>query len=349
MNSLVESLGARARSLALNAGLGVDKALELTLDEAAELATIEAEASVAVEVRDSLIGYGALSPFLADPLVEEIWMNQPNELFVFRSGSVERVPIKLDAENQRIVIDRMLRSVGRRIDRSSPFADASLPDGSRLHVVMPDITKDHLSFNLRKFAQTKVTLQKLEASGTLTSEQYLLLSKAIQGKKSVLISGATAAGKTTLLNALINSLPSIDRVVSVDDTFELAFGARDAVAMQTRPPSIEGSGEVDLRRLVRESLRMRPTWLVVGEVRGGEAAELLIALNSGLPALCTIHANSADQALTKLVTLPMLAASNFDAKFVSDVVAGSIGLVVHCVQGAGGKRSVAEVKVLENA
>jgi pilus assembly protein CpaF len=342
MNSLVEAIGARARSIALNSGLGVEKALEISLDEVAEHSAIFAEASVATEVRQALAGYGSLTQFIEDPEVEEIWMNRPNELFAFRSGSVERHVVRLDAEEQRIIIDRMLRSAGRRIDRTSPFADASLPDGSRLHVVIPDITREHLSFNLRKFS-------KSEANRTINEGQHRLILQALESKKSVLISGATAAGKTTLLNAILNSLPKSDRVVSVEDTLELAFADRDAVAMQTRPASIEGGGEIDLRRLVRESLRMRPTWLVVGEVRGGEAAELLIALNSGLPALCTIHANSADQALTKLVTLPMLAHSNVDPRFVTEVVRNCIGLVVHCTQSDAGVRTVAEVKVLADA
>lgn len=349
MNSLVEAIGARARSIALNSGLGVEKALEISLDEAAEHSAIFAEASVATEVRQALAGYGSLTQFIEDPEVEEIWMNRPNELFAFRSGSVERHVVRFDAEEQRIIIDRMLRSAGRRIDRTSPFADASLPDGSRLHVVIPDITREHLSFNLRKFSKSKATLDELEANRTINEGQHRLILQALESKKSVLISGATAAGKTTLLNAILNSLPKSDRVVSVEDTLELAFADRDAVAMQTRPASIEGGGEIDLRRLVRESLRMRPTWLVVGEVRGGEAAELLIALNSGLPALCTIHANSADQALTKLVTLPMLAQSNVDPRFVTEVVRNCIGLVVHCTQSDAGVRTVAEVKVLADA
>jgi pilus assembly protein CpaF len=253
------------------------------------------------------------------------------------------VPLALSDTQVRDLVERMLHATGRRVDLSQPFVDASLPDGSRLHVVIPDITRRHWAVNVRKFLPAFRDLDRLAAAGSLTAEAVALLRDAMRDGRSVLVSGATHAGKTTLLGAMIAACPPSHRVVTVEETFELAVDAPDLVALQGRQPSLEGTGEVSLRRLVKEALRMRPDRLVVGEVRDAEALDLLLALNTGVPGAATIHANSAREALAKLAALPLLAGRNIDAGFVLPAVAASVDLVVHCERDAAGRRRVAEI------
>jgi pilus assembly protein CpaF len=243
----------------------------------------------------------------------------------------------------RSLVERMLKSSGRRVDLSSPFVDATLPDGSRLHVVIPDITREHFAVNVRKFVVRATRLEDLVLLGTLTQQAASFLGAAVAAGLNVLVSGGTQAGKTTLLNCLTAAIPPRERVVTVEEVFELKVPLRDVVGMQCRQPSLEGTGEVPLRRLVKEALRMRPSRLIVGEVRQAESLDLLIALNSGLPGMCTLHANSAREAITKMCTLPLLAGDNVSSRFVVPTVAGSVDLVVHIALDARGRRKVQEV------
>ncbi|HEY0374093.1 MAG TPA: ATPase, T2SS/T4P/T4SS family [Amnibacterium sp.] len=290
-----------------------------------------------------LSGFGPLQPLLDDPEIEEIWINAPTRVFVARGGVAELTPLVLAEQEVRDLVERMLVTSGRRVDLSSPFVDASLPDGSRLHVVIPDITRRHWAVNIRKFSDRVVDLEALVARGSLPHAAAEFLRAAMLAGVNVLVSGATQAGKTTLLNALLAAGRLSDRVITVEETFELRSPSRDAVAMQCRQPSLEGGGEVTLRRLIKEALRMRPDRLVVGEVREAEALDLLIALNSGIPGACSIHANSARDALTKLCTLPLLAGRNIDGAFVVPTVAACVELVVHCEMLASGRRRVVEI------
>lgn len=300
-------------------------------------------AAMAEGVRHDVLGFGALQPYLDDPSVEEIWINSPTHIFVARAGLSERLDLELSAEAVRGLVERMLRPTGRRIDVSQPFADASLPDGSRLHVAIPDITRRHWSVNIRKFAASIRSLSHLVDAGALSAEAADFLQDAVSAGKSILVSGATQAGKTTLLNALLDAVPARERIVTVEETFELSLNRDDVVGLQCRGPSLEGTGEVTLRRLVKEALRMRPDRIVVGEVRGAEALDLLIALNSGLPGMCSIHAKSAEQALVKLATLPLLEGRNIDASFVVPTVAGTIDVVVHLERSASGHRRLRQI------
>ena len=270
-----------------------------------------------------------LDELVQNPSLEEVWINGPDQVFVAERGVSRAVPMSLSAIEIRGFVERVLRQTGRRVDVSSPFVDASLPDGSRLHVVIPDITKAHWSVNIRKFSQSLRGLGDLVGVGVLSLEAADYLGDAVGAGKSVLVSGATQAGKTTMLMALLDAIPHSERIVTVEETFELALNRPDHVGMQCRGESLEGTGEVTLRRLVKEALRMRPDRLVVGEVREAEALDLLIALNSGLPGMCSIHAKSAQHALVKLCTLPLLAGRNIDHSFVLPTVAGTIDVVVH--------------------
>ncbi|MEV5071224.1 CpaF family protein [Microbacterium sp. LMI12-1-1.1] len=307
------------------------------------LAPVDDETACVREVLAAVAGFGPLQAYLDDPTVEEVWINAPDRIFVARAGVAERVPLMLTDTAVRDLVERMLQSSGRRVDLSQPFVDASLPDGSRLHVVIPDITRRHWAVNIRKFLPAYHDLGRLVAAGSIAPRAAALLRDAMIAGQSVLVSGATHAGKTTLLGALIAACPPEHRIVTVEETFELAVAAPDLVSLQGRQPSLEGTGEVTLRRLVKEALRMRPDRLVVGEVRDAEALDLLLALNTGVPGAATIHANSAREALGKLAALPLLAGRNIDASFVQPAVAASVHLVAHCERDAGGARRVVEI------
>ncbi|MGM7670145.1 CpaF family protein [Microbacterium sp. A93] len=300
-------------------------------------------AEAAKTVFDSVAGFGVLQPLLDDETVEEIWINSPTAVFCARGGVSELTNITLTEENVRDLVERMLKTSGRRLDLSSPFVDASLPDGSRLHVVIPDITRRHWSVNIRKFVARAHRLEDLVRSGSLSPEAARFLDASVDAGLNILISGATQAGKTTLLNCLAASIGSRERVVTVEEIFELKMPLRDVVQMQCRQPNLEGHGEIPLRRLVKEALRMRPDRLIVGEVREAESLDMLVALNSGLPGMCTLHANSAADALTKICTLPLMAGENISRNFVVPTVASCFDLVVHCARDRNGRRTVEEI------
>ncbi len=295
---------------------------------------------------NAVAGYGALQPLLDDPTIEEVWINAPHEIYVARNGESELTSLSLTEQQVRDLVERMLKSSGRRLDLSSPFVDASLPDGSRLHVVIPDVTRRHWSVNIRKFVVKASRLDHLVELGTLSPHAAKFLAAAVASGLNILVSGATQAGKTTMLNCLASSIGSRERVVTVEEIFELQFPLRDVVGLQCRQPNLEGQGEIPLRRLVKEALRMRPDRLVVGEVREAESLDMLIALNSGLPGMCTVHANSAYDAVTKICTLPLLAGENISSAFVVPTVASCIDLVVHCSRNVNGSRQVTEILAL---
>ncbi|MET4620417.1 pilus assembly protein CpaF [Arthrobacter sp. 2762] len=294
-------------------------------------------------VFDAVAGFGPLQPFLDDPGIEEIWINAPHEIYVARNGESELTGITLSEQQIRDLVERMLKSSGRRLDLSSPFVDAALPDGSRLHVAIPDVTRKHWAVNIRKFIARANRLEHLVELGSLTPQSARFLGAAVASGLNILVSGATQAGKTTMLNCLAASIGSRERVVTVEEIFELQLPLRDVVGLQCRQPNLEGHGEIPLRRLVKEALRMRPDRLVVGEVREAESLDMLIALNSGLPGMCTVHANSAHDAVTKICTLPLLAGANISSAFVLPTVASCIDLVVHCARQANGRRQVTEI------
>jgi pilus assembly protein CpaF len=294
-------------------------------------------------VIDAVAGFGPLQRYFDDPQIEEIWINEPSKVFVARGGVAELTTTILTADEVRDLVERMLKTSGRRVDLSSPFVDAVLPDGSRLHVVIPDITRTHWNINIRKFVVRASHLDDLVGLGTLTRQAATFLSAAVAAGLNILVAGGTQAGKTTLLNCLSAAIPPRERVVTCEEVFELKIPLRDVASMQCRQPSLEGTGEVPLRRLVKEALRMRPSRIIVGEVRQAESLDLLIALNSGLPGMCTVHANSAREAIVKMCTLPLLAGENVGSRFVVPTVASSIDLVVHCALEHDGVRRVREI------
>jgi pilus assembly protein CpaF len=234
------------------------------------------------EVFDAVAGFGPLQRYFDDPTIEEIMINEPGRVFIARQGRNELTTTILSASELRDLVERMLKTSGRRVDLSSPFVDALLPDGSRLHVVIPDITRRHWAVNIRKFIVRATHLDELVELGTLTPAAAAFLEAAPVSGLNIIVAGGTQAGKTTLLNCLAGAVPARERVVTCEEVFELRIPLPDTVALQCRQANLEGTGEIRLRRLVKEALRMRPSRIIVGEVRQEECLDLLIALNSGL-------------------------------------------------------------------
>jgi pilus assembly protein CpaF len=299
--------------------------------------------AVVEELVARVSGFGPLQPFLDDPTVEEVWINDPSRVFIARNGRHELTNLMLSTAQVQELVERMLKSSGRRIDISQPFVDAMLPDGHRLHVVLEGISRGFSAVNIRKFMLRAARLADLVELGSLSPRAAAFLEASVRAGLNILVAGGTQAGKTTLLNCLASAIPGGDRVISAEEVFELRFPHPDWVPLQTRQSGLEGTGEIRLRNLVKESLRMRPSRIIVGEVRAEECLDLLLALNAGLPGMCTIHANSARESLVKMCTLPLLAGENISAKFAVPTVASSVDLVVHLGIDVHGVRTVHEI------
>ena len=338
ITEVVDEIRARIRAGGLDLQRDDQRLLHLVED------VMDGEGAQNVErVIEQVAGFGALQEFLDDDSIEEIWINEPGRIFVARSGKSELTTIVMTAHEVRSVVERMLAMTGRRLDTSNPFVDATLPDGSRLHVAIPDITSTHWAVNIRKFAARTHTLESLVSLGTLTAQSAAFLQACVVAGLNIVVAGATQAGKTTLMNALLNSAPSYERIITCEEVFELQLNSPDWIALQARQASLDGAGEISLRRLIKEALRMRPSRLVIGEVRQEECLDLLIAMNSGMPSMCSLHANNARAALSKMCLLPMLAGSNVSAEFVVPTVATVVDIVVHTALEPDGRRKVQSI------
>jgi pilus assembly protein CpaF len=289
-----------------------------------------------------------MNELIQDDTVEEIWINGPGQIFVARNGIAELTSVVLSENEIIVLVEQLLRNTGRRLDISHPFVDATLPDGSRLHAVIPDITKKWPAINIRKFGSATPKIDFLVEKRMLNSQIATLLKEIVGKSKNILISGTTGAGKTTFLSSLLNTLPANTRIITCEEVFELKLNSSDWVALQTREMNLESEGEVSLRRLIREALRMRPDRLVLGEVRQAEALDLLIALNSGMSGMATIHANSAREAINKLMLLPLLGGPNIQAEFVKKTVGQVIDFAIHLERNQTGFRQVAEIIEVSN-
>ena len=290
--------------------------------------------------------YGALQPFLEDPEIEEIWINSPQRIFVARKGKSELTNLVLTKSQVQAIMDRILLWSGKRIDLSQPFVDARLPDGSRLHIAIPEITAEHWAINIRKHLMRGKNLEDLRNLGVMDEQILELLRYAVERRLNILVSGSTQAGKTTLLNALVSEVSPSERVITIEEVFELRPQLPDCIAMQTKVENLEGIGAISIRRLIKEALRMRPSRIVIGEIREAESLDLLIALNSGVPGMATLHANSALEAIRKLQTLPLLAGENITQDFIAPAVARAIDLVIHVGIDEEGRRRILEVSVV---
>jgi pilus assembly protein CpaF len=290
-----------------------------------------------------IVSNNYIQELLDDDEVEEIWINGPGKIFIARDGLAELTSCVLNENELTVLIEQLLRNSGRRLDTSHPFVDATLPDGSRLHAVIPDITQKWPAINIRKFGKGYTNIKSLFDKQMFNFEIYQFLLNLVSKTKNILVSGTTGAGKTTFISALLNSLPTNTRVITCEEVFELRLSAGDWVALQTRDPNLDAKGEITLRRLVKEALRMRPERLILGEVRQAEALELLIALNSGMTGMATIHANSAYEAINKLTLLPLLGGPNIHAEFIRRTVGQVIDYVIHLEKQKDGKRVVSEI------
>jgi pilus assembly protein CpaF len=322
-----------------------DSVRALVDEHAAILPLPERERIAARVIRDS-VGLGPLEVLLADPAVEEVMVNGPHSVYMERGGLLEATEVRFESEEElRNTIERILAPLGRRVDELSPMVDARLADGSRVNVVIPPLAIDGPALSIRRFGVSRPGPDELVAMGTLTEEQRQLLEAAVSQRRSVLVSGGTGSGKTTLLNALSSFIGSGERVVTIEDAAELKLQQRHVVRLESRRAGVEGRGEVTIRDLLRNALRMRPDRIVIGEVRGVEALDLLTALNTGHDgALSTVHANSPADALSRLETLSLMAGVGLPHAAIAEQVRRGIDLVVHLQREADGARRVTEIR-----
>jgi pilus assembly protein CpaF len=292
------------------------------------------------EILNEIFGLGPLEPLLADPGINDILVNTYDQVFVERDGCLERSPVTFKDDNHLMqIIDRIVSRVGRRIDESSPMVDARLPDGSRVNAIIPPLSIDGPHLSIRKFRKDALVGEDLIRYGSLTAPILELLAGCVKARLNVLISGGTGAGKTTLLNVLSSYIPPTERIVTIEDSAELQLRQEHVVRLETRPPNIEGEGQITQRQLVINSLRMRPDRIVVGEVRGGEAIDMLQAMNTGHDgSLTTIHANSPRDALARLETMVAMAGFQLPPRAVKEQVASAVNLVIQVARNSDGTR-----------
>jgi len=314
---------------------------ELVEEHAAALSAARRDQVRELILRDT-VGLGPLEELLGDPAVEEVMVNGPDDVYIERGGRIERTDVRFDSERAlRDAIERILAPLGRRVDELSPMADARLGDGSRVNVIIPPLSVDGPALSIRRFTAARPDPDELVALGTLTTELRDVLAAAVRERRSILISGGTGSGKTTLLNALSAYIDPAERVVTIEDAAELRLRQPHVVRLESRPASVEGRGEVTIRDLLRNALRMRPDRIVIGEVRGAESLDLLTALNTGHDgALSTVHANSPEDALRRIETLALMAGIGLPHEAIREQVSRGIHLVVHLVRGAEGARKV---------
>jgi pilus assembly protein CpaF len=291
---------------------------------------------------DDTVGLGPIDPLLRDRGVTEVIANGPGRVYTERGGRLVREPVAFrDDEHLRQVIDRVVSSVGRRVDESSPMVDARLSDGSRVNAVLPPVALDGPLLTIRKFARAPFRVEDLVAARSLTTAQADMLERCVRGRLNVVVSGGTGTGKTTLLNALAGFIDPAERIVTVEDAAELRLPQPHVARLESRPPNVEGRGEVTLRALVRNALRMRPDRIVVGEVRGGEALDMLQAMNTGHDgSLTTVHASSPADAVRRIETMALMAGLDLPHVAVREQVASAVDVIVHLVRDGEGSRRV---------
>jgi pilus assembly protein CpaF len=301
--------------------------------------------AIVLELQHETLGLGPLEPLLQDATVSDILVNGARSVWVERRGKLEPTSVVFrDDAHLMQVIERIVSAVGRRVDESSPMVDARLADGSRVNAIIPPLALDGPALSIRKFSKQPLKMEDLVRFGTLTPQLARVLGGAVRARLNILVAGGTGAGKTTLLNVLSNAIPADERIVTVEDSAELQIQRAHVVRLETRPPNMEGSGAVTARDLVRNSLRMRPDRIVVGEVRGAEVLDMLQAMNTGHDgSLCTVHANSAREALARIETMAMMAGLALPSRAMRDYIASAIDLIVHLARLSDGTRKVMRV------
>ena len=297
------------------------------------------------DIARDVMGLGPLEQFLDDPTVSEVMVNGSNNIFVERSGILERTNVRfISEEHLRRVIERIVSSVGRRIDESSPMVDARLADGSRVNVIVPPLSLDGSILTIRKFAKDPFTVTDLIAMGTFTDAFASVLAASVEGGMNVLVSGGTGTGKTTLLNVLSSFIPRTDRIVTIEDAVELQLHQEHVIRLEARPQNTEGNGEVTIRDLVRNALRMRPDRIIIGEVRGAEALDMLQAMNTGHDgSLTTVHANAPRDALSRLETMVLMAGYDLPTRAIREQISSALNLIVQIERARDGSRRISHL------
>ena len=338
--SLIETIGDDKARIEIR-----ETANRLLAEEGAPL-SLRQRQNVVKCIEDEVLGLGPLEPLLADKTVSDILVNGHDTIYVERRGKLERTNLRFSDHGHLMnTIDRIVSAVGRRIDESSPMVDARLKDGSRVNAVIPPLALDGASLSIRRFAVERLTMDRLIDYGTITPEIAKVLSAVVQGRMNVLVSGGTGAGKTTLLNILSGCIPESERIITIEDSAELQLQQPHVVRLETRPANIEGKGDVSARDLVRNALRMRPERIVVGEVRGGEALDMLQAMNTGHDgSLTTIHANSPRDAVGRIENMVSMTGISFPIKALRAQIASAIDVVVQITRLEDGRRTIASVQ-----
>jgi pilus assembly protein CpaF len=300
---------------------------------------------IAHEIADDILGHGPLERLLADDTVTEIMVNGPFDVWVERQGRLYETTVRFnDDSHLRRIINKMVAQVGRRIDESSPMVDARLPDGSRVNAIIPPLSLSGALVTIRKFSKKRMEMTDLIRLGTLTTETVEFLQRCVMAELNILVSGGTGSGKTTLLNALSTAIPDADRIVTIEDAAELRLNQRHVLRLEARPKNIEGEGEIPIRELVRNALRMRPDRIIVGEVRGAETLDMLQAMNTGHDgSLSTVHANTPRDALSRVETMVLMAGFDLPVKAIRQQVASALDLIVHLERLEDGSRRVTAI------
>ncbi|MFI8695059.1 CpaF family protein [Dietzia maris] len=313
-----------------------DETVPLTSDQRVRLIT---------DVQADVLGHGPLEKMLDDPEITEIMVNGPDMIFVERAGQLTRHPSRFASEEHlRQVIERIVSRIGRRVDESSPLVDARLADGSRVNAVIPPLAVNGSSLTIRKFSKDPFKVHDLIRFGTLTSEMSELLQACVEARLNIIVSGGTGSGKTTLLNVLSSYIPEGERIVTIEDAVELQLQQDHVVRLESRPANIEGRGEITIRELVRNSLRMRPDRIVVGEVRGGETLDMLQAMNTGHDgSLSTVHSNSPRDAIARLETLVLMAGMDLPLRAIREQIASAVDVIIQLTRLRDGTRRVTAV------
>jgi pilus assembly protein CpaF len=350
--SAAQELFARIGTRLNDSTMTEEKLHALARSELGQIVAAEQTALTAAEryrliddIAADVLGYGPLETLLEDPTITEVMVNRHDQVYVEREGRLSESALRFTSEAQlRRVIDRIVSRVGRRIDESSPLVDARLEDGSRVNAIIPPLAVNGPSLTIRKFARTPYTVEDLVTFGTMTREMATVMDAAVRGRLNILVSGGTGTGKTTLLNVLSAFIPSAERIITIEDAVELQLQQDHVVRLESRPANIEGRGEVTIRELVRNSLRMRPDRIVIGEVRGGESLDMLQAMNTGHEgSISTIHANSPRDAISRMETLVLMAGMDLPLRAIREQIASAIDIIIQIGRLKDGTRRITHV------